>query len=333
MERRQFQKVGSCIGTVALVAVGVAALGAGPAAADDFVPENTAPTVDITSTTGAISASPTLTGSTAQTLAVDVGDADTLSDLNTVELCMYLTGVGDSTCASTDTTNAVKITWTRSTDTFAISPNSSTTWGLSGPVSGYVDTGLSMSMQFKFKVGAVARAGDWTVKVTATDNAAESTNDSAADVMSVNYFGAVTSQRASQSWTSVAAGAGAAQTKLNVSDGSLLANGASDVSMSQSAAFSMITPTVATASIAAGNPGDPVNAGEVALDCKPAATYSDSGAIRLSTTPESFQANVLTTGTSESGNTSLVNSCQLTSGGGLPVGTYSAAVVIGIGNH
>ena len=310
-----------------LVAGGLTAVVALPAMADDFTPGNTAPTV---TTVGGGSGPYSLTPLSPAQVQVTVGDADTLQDLNTVTLCLYRTSGGDSTCSSIDTTNTIKIVWSRSTNTFALSAGSPTSWALNSPTGNYVATNVSMTLDFNFIPGKVARTGAWSVKSIAAD-ATTSTTDTDGDNFSMGYYGSVLANRSSYSYSTVASGG--SSTNVNKSDGTFTSNDASDVTIRQTA-FTMSSPTSKTAGIAGGAPTDAPSAGEVALDCNNTATFPDAtGAIRLMTGAQTLEANVLTSGTGETGSSALVNSCRLSSGGRLPVGSYSATITMGIGAH
>lgn len=318
------RKIAARAGVLALVAGGMTVIAVGPAQADTFSPGNSTPTVASVTTGGTYQ--PATGGSVGYQIDATVGDADSLLDLNTVVLCLYKTTGGDSTCATPDAQNTMKLTWTRSANTFALLPGSSTWADNVSTTTTYSPTGTSMVVNFKFKVGQAALAGGWTGKVTATDMSAASANGSGTHT--VNYFSSITS-RASQAFGTVASGA-TGVTIDNVSDGSIVANASSKVTMLQAAGF---TDGTTTAGIATGAAGSAVSATNVALDCGNAATYAGStGQIRLSTSPATLQTPVLENGTSEAGTTSLVNSCKLINGGRLPVASYSATVTTGVGS-
>ncbi len=317
---------------LSLLAGGMAVAAVGPAAADDFTPGNTAPTAAITTGDPMGTVTPTATGSDLQLIEVLAGDADLLQDLATVELCLYRTGVGDATCAATDPQNTVSITWTRATDAFTMDPDAATTWALGTSVSNYNAAATSMAMDFEFRAGAVSLEGDWTVIATATDVSDDDGIDNNANMMPVGYFSTITAQRLGVSYGEVDSGAPGAATSLDDSDGTIIANGATDVSMSQDTEFEMTVPTLNTAGIAGGTPATAVGTGDVALDCEAADTFTEGNATRLTLLAQTLDAGVLTSGTPEAGTTALVNSCRLTSGGGLPIGEYSATVAVGVGN-
>lgn len=300
-----------------------------PAQADTFQPGSSNTTVTFTTAplTGGSSIQPAANGSGGPyTISATIADANTLLDVASVDLCLYNNAVGDPNCGALnlDPQDTVKITWVP-TNTFALLPVSH--WSNQSSTSTYNPLSTSMTINFKFNVSEVALMGAWTAKITATA-VLPGSGGSASQAANVNYFSQITAQRASQAFGTVESGESA--TALDKTDGTIIANGSSDISLAQ-AAFSDGTTT---AGIADGSPGTAPDPTEVALDCKAGATYSDSGAIRLSTTPAALATDVLQTGTTELGSTANHNSCQLTNGGELPSSSsYSALVTVGVGAH
>lgn len=314
-------------GVLALVAGGMTALAVGPAQADTFTPGNSTPTVG--SVTTGMSITPTTGGSTVQQIDATVGDADSLLDLDTVVLCFYKTTGGDSTCASTDAQNTMKLVWTRSTNAFVLTAGTTTTWvNSASTTTTYSPTGTSMVVNFKFTAGRAALQGGWTGKVTATDVSAATAN--ASGTHTVNYFASITTREAQAFGTVAAAGTATAE---NISNGSIVANASTNVTMLQTAFAGTSGNAVGTSGgVMTGTPVTAVTATNVALDCGNAATYAgSSGQIRLTTSAQNLQTAQLAAGTAEAGVTSLVNSCRLTSGGQLPIGEYTATVTTGVG--
>lgn len=311
------------IAVLALVAGGMTAIVMGPARADDFNPENHTPVV--TSVTGGLTVSPGATGSGEIDVNATVADADSLLDLNAVSLNFF-----NVYAMPTPSTN-FSIVWDRATETFSVDSGSSI-WAadLGSGTTTYTATGTSMVVNFRFKISSTAKAGTWTARVSATDmSTAWHQADGAANT--VNYYSSITTRAPQANGTVAAAGT---SLKENISDGTIVANGSSKVTMSQTAFAGTGGNAIGTsAGIMTGTPATAVTATNVALDCGNASTYAGSASpFRLTTSAQDLITGQHTTPTVEAGSTALVNSCRLTSGGQLPVGEYTATVTTGIGS-
>lgn len=268
-------------------------------------------------------------GSPVQTVLVDVGDADGIGSLRAVVLCMYEVEGGDGSCGKPDTTNTMKLTWTQSSNSFALLPDQQTTWSLANSTSTYntadtADTGITIS--FRFHVGAVSRSGEWAVAVQAIDQQGGASNI-VSQRATVNYY-ASTSGRSAQNFTGRGSiGSGGTAYAVNVSDGTIIANASSTVTIKLEGPFVSADGSV-QAGLMAGGPATPVRPGFVALDCNAGPTFVIARAVRLSTQEQELQGEVGPTG--EAGVSENVNSCRLTSGGQLPGVTYVTSVTIGI---
>lgn len=321
MKNRHSRAVFGAFASAALVG-GVMVGMAAPASADDYTPGNSTPTVNITAVPATMQPAAE-GGSATYTVEADVGDADTLLDLNTVTLCLYRTGVGDDTCATTDPQNTAKLVWTRATDTFAMTSGASTFWANDASVSNYVATAVSMSMDFKFKISEATLQGGWTAKVIAADGTATPEDTDAG--ITTNYYGNVDTNRATQSFGTIASGGSAL--KENISDGTLQVNGSTDIFYAV-ANFTDGTTTATNMQATSTDVAVPPTATKFAYDCKDAVTFGESGAFRVAGTATEIDSGVLSGGTAEGGSTATVASCRLSSGGQLPVASYSAAVTV-----
>ena len=303
-----------------LTLLGLALSAVPGAGADEFEPQNTAPTVDAVNAPASIQ--PTAGSSTAvYEIAVDVTDAETLNDLDTVVVCFYHTTEGDNTCATPDARNTVRITWTQSTDSFAILP-ASTFWalGTDGDASTSPTlTSTTGTFTFRFRVSEATRQGGWTADATATDSSAAS--DTGTDTTTVNHFSAITT-RVSQDFGTLATGFAGSATRT--ASPTVTANGPTTYSM-QAENFTDGTFTftlLTTGTPATAEPG----VGEVTFDCNRAGTFDAATATRIGTTATQIAANQTAAGTPEGG-TALDNTCRLAHGGQRPVASYSATVV------
>lgn len=276
-------------------------------------------------TAESLSVTPAAGGSAPLTIHVDVGDASTLSHLDSVVLCMYNLASGDPSCDRPDTSYTMRLTWTQATNTFRLLPDTDTTWSELGSTSSYDPANTSMTMRFRFRVGAVAHAGKWGIRVRATDRGGESTT--AEQRVIVNYSASI-SGRAAQSFSGLGSiGSGGTAYALDAADGTVIANAPSTVTIRISGPF-VSNDTSATARLAPGRPTDAVPPRFVAMDCNAGPTFIIARAIRLTEVAQELQADIGPTG--EAGISDNVNSCRLISGGGLPTGTYEAEVTTGI---
>jgi hypothetical protein len=312
-------------------------LNAGPASAEEFTPGNTAPTVSSPAFTmpgGQTSFEPDAAESDeVYTYAVTVGDAETLNDLNTVDLCLYhslkedaTAGEGDNTCALINRQNTVKLTWTRSTNAFSISAAGSNHWrlgsgGPNAPIPPADLTATSGTVTFKFKVSEAMREGTWTAKVTATDTSAASATDNTL-TKTVTAYSSITT-RSQQNFGPVTANTAATAT----TSPTVTSNGATTVSLT-AGNFTNGTYTFALKTSGATST-DPA-AAEVTFDCNTGGTFTEATATRIATTATSL-GGATATGTAEGGS-AVSNTCRLKHGGGRPVAAYTFTVVNAVSN-
>lgn len=328
-------RTGVALITTMLAALAIVALPVTPAHADEFTPSNSTPTVS----------SPAFTMPDAQTAfepdagasdevyayGVTVGDADTLNDLDTVVVCLYhslhedgsTAGEGDDTCTTIDPKNTVKLTWTRSTEAFAISAGASTYWALgSGADASSAPADLaatSGSLSFKFTVSEAMREGTWTAKVTATDTSAAAATDSTV-TDTVSAYSSITARTQKDFGAALAANTGATATDSPT----VISNGKTTISLT-SGDFSDGTYsfTLKTDGLTSAGPA----AGEVTYDCMAGGTFTEADAIRIAASATSLGTSSGTsTGTAEGGS-AVDNACRLQHGGQRPVSTYSFTVV------
>lgn len=326
----------------ALVAVTSAslagALSAAPAGAEEFTPQNTTPTLASPAFTmpGAQTAfEPDAAGSDeVYTYAVTAGDAETLNDLNTVSVCLYhslkedgtTAGEGDSTCTTINPQNTVKLTWTRSTNAFAISAGASTYWALgtgADASSAPADlTATSGVVTFKFKVSEAMREGTWKAVATATDISAASASDNSQTKL-VNAYSSITARTAKDFGTLASGGAGATATDSPT----VISNGATTVSLTGG---SFVNGSYSFALKTTGLTSTSPAAAEVTYDCMTGGTFTEASATRVGSTATSL-GTATSTGTAEGGS-AVSNTCRVKHGGQRPVGAYSFTVVNAIAN-
>ncbi|MFN8126397.1 MAG: hypothetical protein U0R64_07815 [Candidatus Nanopelagicales bacterium] len=328
-------------GVAALLAASLGVVGVTSAQADDVNPSNATPTVAIDTDT--LSMAPDNgVGDNIYTVAVTVGDANSLEDLNTVTLCLYSTADGDATCTNQDARNTALITWTRSGDTFDIDATSGTeasNWELgtggdseastnnaSYSYSGYVATDVSMQILYRFRVSDATRQGAWSVRAVANDgDATQTANDTTG--YSASWYGRVATQRAGYNWGDVASGSSA--TADNLSAGTVVANGGSDIQMATTSFFNGTT----TISNAGGTTNTSVSADrQFAIDVDPGVSYDGTGTGRLTGSLADVETGDLLTGTTEAGDTSSTQSFKLWLGNKAPraASPYSGTVTVGV---
>ena len=309
-------------GLLALLVGGMVALVAPPALADTFTATGTAPTVTALTAGQVLQPANNGTSATYQINAT-IGDADTLADLTTVTLCLSLTSAANDECTTTNAQTAVKLAWTQGTNTYALT--GSTLWSNQVFTSNYSAGASSMTMNFKFKIGEAARAGGWTAKVIARDDSTLTTAATDA-TYSVNYYGAVDTQRASQAFGALAPNGSAVA--AGVSNGLLQVNGQTDVFL---AVANFAGPSTATNYRTVDtSPAAPPAPGSFALDCLEGPSFSEGSAVRIGTTATEVSANQFPSGIAEGGNSTLASSCRLSNGGGLPTGVYTGAVTVSV---
>lgn len=352
---------------VTLVAGGLAAIYIGPASADSFQQGNNAPTVTVVGGPGVFS--PLYGGSTANgynTFEVTATDIDTndgsgSNDLKTVVACFALDG---GNCSVADPQSNVKVTWTENGGSPTVSyANGGTTGGIAAigvdDATHSYNSSLganSVTIKFRFSVSRVATetqttpAHSWSlVSLVATDDqdATGSAGNLGAASMAVNHFSAITSNRVSQSFGTLANGQ--SSTKEAISGGTIVANGGSDITYRIDGDFA----DGAAHNLTNRGGSDPTAApafGQFGYNCKAGDTYpvDDSGAVVIPTAagsnpdPNAFSTDSLGgsvdintavngNGTTEAGTAAANASCELTNGGtGQANGTtFSASVVTG----
>jgi len=320
-----WRRLGVVASLLALLGLTLSAVGV--ASADQFALANTAPTVATPSLSTPIQ--PDAGASAAvYSYSIVVGDADTLNDLSTVTLCLYLTTGGDSTCATPDPTTDVKLVWTQSTNAFTIDDGSvNSYWALGSGVdasSSPTLTGTSGTFTYKFTVSEATREGGWTAAVTATDSSAAAASNSTATT-TVNHYSAITT-RVSQDFGTL--GSGLVNGVVRTATPTVTANGQTTYSMTGgNFTDGTYTFTLLTTGLTSAGPA----VGEVTFDCQVASTFTEGSATRVGATSTQLSAAQTATGTPEGG-TAVANSCRLAHGGQRPVSTYTATVVNAVGN-
>ncbi len=357
---------------VGIIAAGLLASGftvcvAGAARADTFEPTNATPQVTLADQSATMTPDD-YTDNGAYEIDATVSDSDTLADLNSVTLCIYEKGqnaTGSCLDGALDARHTARITWTRTapTNNFEITARSgggtdNTFWALgtggdSAPaalsntfngqggaqdswynISNYVESATSMQMKFFFRPSEVAKESvNWAVKVTADDGIAQ---DSASDETgyTMAHHARVQTQRSPVSWGSVTTGGSATPgSAQDVSSGTLVTNGGTDVQMSTST----FTDTQTTLS----NAGGTTNTNGVnsvfrgfAIDVDPGAgAYDGTGTTRLSASLADVETSVLSSGTTESGDTTPAQSFKLWLGTNIPrlnTNSYQGTISIGV---
>lgn len=317
-----WRRLAAVVSMLALLALVVS--GAGIADADEFTTANTAPTVSSPSLSASIQPD-TGASDVEYTYSVTVGDAESLNDLSNVAVCLYQTVEGDSTCATPDPTNTVKLTWTQSTDAFTIDDGSTNDYWTNGTGSTSPTlTGTSGTFTFTFTVSEATREGGWTALVTATDTTGGTDTDGTATT-TVQHYSAITT-RVAQDFGTVAAGlANAANVTASPT---VTANGQTTYGMT---AGDFTDGTYTFALKTDGLTSDGPAPGEVTFDCEVASTFTEASATRVGSTSTQLSAAETTSGTPEGG-TAVDNACRLAHGGELPSSTYSFTVVNAVGN-
>ncbi|HWM18932.1 MAG TPA: hypothetical protein VNO51_04550 [Ilumatobacteraceae bacterium] len=326
------------LAALALTAVGVSALSATPASADELLTANTAPTVAGTSFTMPVpqTAFEPDSDESDEVYAynVTVGDAESLNDLQTVTVCLYQSlkedataGEGDNTCTAINPANTVRLTWSQATDAFTIGAGASTFWALdtvapSTRSGALVDT--TAAFVFRFTVSEAMREGTWTAKVTATDITA-ATDVNATVTALVNAYSAIT-VRDPQDFGTLAAGApGAERTDSPI----VTSNGATTLSLTAgdfvNGVYSYTLKTDDATSVAP-------DAGEVTYDCNRAGAFVEGTATRVGSGVTLIGVAGATASGTVEGGVAVSNSCRIMHGGGRPTGTYAFVVVNTIGN-
>lgn len=320
----RWRRSAAVISLMALLGLSLSAVGV--ASAELFATANTAPTV----------ATPTLStpiqpdagaSDTVYSYSIVVGDADTLNDLSTVTVCLYLTTGGDSTCATPDPTTDVKLVWTQSTNAFTIDDGSvNSYWALGTAANASTSptlTGTSGTFTFQFTVSEATREGGWTAAVTADDGVATASNSTA--TTTVNHYSSITT-RVSQDFGTL--GSGLVNGVVRTASPTVTANGQTTYSMTAgNFTDGTYTFTLKTTGLTSEAPA----AGEVTFDCQVASTFTEGSAVRVGSTSTQLSGTQTSTGTAEGG-VAVDNSCRLAHGGQRPVSTYTATVLNTVGN-
>ncbi len=311
------------LGAVALVAVVfTAVLGwGGVAQADTFTPENSDPTVSAPSLPASIQPDAGASD-TEHAYSVTVGDADSLNDLDTVTVCLYLTTGGDNTCATPDPATDVKLTWTQSTNSFTIDDGSSNSyWALATGAASSAPadlTAVSGAFAFRFTVSEAMRQGGWTATVTATDGNGGIDATDSTSTTTVSHYSAVTT-RVQQSFGTIASGGNAVAT----ASPTVTSNGTTVFKLSAGAfTAGTYSYSLKTTGLTSAGP----SAGEVAFDCIIGSTFTEASATRVASTSTQVSDTQTSTGTAEGG-AAVSNTCRLWQGGQRPVSSYAATVV------
>jgi hypothetical protein len=147
---------------------------------------------------------------TEHTVTINVSDVGGKADLDTLVLKVYYDSNGgtptdaEAEGQTANTQNCAIITWTQSSDTFAIEPSSSTTWSLgdcSSPAS------LPGDFTFVFTPGKVATettgGAVWQIWAKATDDASQTDTNYDASPPTMNWYGEITVNTSSVNWGTV----------------------------------------------------------------------------------------------------------------------------------
>jgi len=310
---------------------------AGPVGADEFTPQNNPPTLTdpaFTMPGGQTEFEPD-GGASDEVYAysVTVTDADSLNDVEKVEICLHHSlnedgvsaGDGDAACGTTDPRHSVLFTWDRATDTFTLDAGGSTLWALGTGADVSTSPGdleaTSGVLTFRFTVSEAMREGTWTAAGTATDmSSATGMNDEA--TATVAPYSSITT-RVQQDFGIVAANVGVTATDAPT----VVSNGTTELSLT-AGDFTSGTYTFALESAGATSTGP--GAGKVTFDCVTGNAFDEAGATRVGSSATSL-GTATATGTAEGG-AAVENTCRLTHGGGRPVDTYGFVVVNTIAN-
>jgi hypothetical protein len=203
-------------------------------------------------------------------------------------------------------------------------------WGTTGGT-----TPGTLTLTFRFYVSAAMLAGnDWTVRATATDDAGlEGTATTETNAVTVQYFGAVTTARASIGYGTIAPGASAPV--IDQPLGLFVANDGSETDLVGEDFTYVSGPFTSTLDLVdEATPGS----GEVSLRCwRGDAELGDSASIRVvPVTPRNLPSSVFggagaARGTGETP-IELKHGCELSYGGGALVSSqqYQADITVGI---
>ncbi|MCX6000062.1 MAG: hypothetical protein NTU41_10885 [Chloroflexi bacterium] len=264
-------------------------------------------------------------------VTVNVANDEGKTDLTTLVLKVWYDTdanpptVGDHDGQSADTQKCAVITWTRTTDTFAISPSSSTTWSLGSCTS---PGSLPGDFTFRFTVGKVAAeasgAAKWQITAKVTDSLSQTAFNYDATPPTMNWYGEVVVNTASINWGTVALGSGFTDDTTNRVTGisvTYVCN--SNYSMQVKASSPWTGSGASIALSASASPGD----GQFALKADHDATLAGAVLV-LSTAYVTFDTG---TRTGEAGNTATGNSLWLKLGAsGIPAVQYSGIIYYAI---
>jgi hypothetical protein len=270
-----------------------------------------------------------MTPQTTYYVKVSVTDNNTLDDVTTVKVTLKFYAAdaspsGDPTGEAADTQTLVHLTWT-DTPSWAIDPNTSTSWAL---VEGSCSPPSDMSVNsdawiFAVTPGKVATESitpaDWDIHARATDD------DTATDGMycrdkGMNWYGEIKDVTPTVGFGSVALGCVDSQSTSALS-ATYIANGPYDVQVKADAFWSGASTVNLNGS---GSPGP----GEFSLkaDDDPCLVC----AVQVTTTYATFDSGIIT---GESGNVEANNYLWLSLGSsGIPDYTYSGTIYYRIVN-
>ena len=325
MRIRKTKKTVAVLGLLLLANLGIAPM----ANADTFTPQNDAPVVDITSNpTSMMPANPRSTQD--YSVKATIGSQGTVANLKTVTMCWYLYDEASEDCinAATNPKHEFMMTWTEATKSFAVTGNNN--YRDAGSKTNYGDgTGLSLEIEFIFKISnAMLHSGDWALRVVAIDDQDQSSidsldlnNDYDRYLLTVDYFGAVTTQRAAQDFGSLAFNG--LQTISGIKTGDFIANGSSFLGIE---ATDFKYGSSGTVELSGTYPLP----GEASLIC----SQGSLGGVYVNPTNSYLDFGLFSEGTGESAVTNLTHECTLKFGGGADVANvqYSNTVTITIGS-
>ena len=261
-------------------------------------------------------------------VAVNVANDEGKADLTTLVLKVWYDTdanpptVGDHDGQSADTQKCAVITWTRTTDSFAISPSSSTTWSLGSCAS---PGSLPGDFTFRFTVGKVATeasgAARWQITAKVTDSLSQTAFNYDATPSTMNWYGEVVVNTANINWGTVALGSDFSVNKQTGISVTYICNGNYSEQVKSSSPWSGGGNSVTLN--AAGSPGN----GEFSLKAYSSDTYG-SAVLAIST---GYVPIGTGTQTGESGTTVSANTLWLKLGAsGIPAVSYSGTIYYGI---
>lgn len=291
----------------------------------------------------------------AKSIGVTATDLDGVASIARVNLCLYFddpsapNANGDCNDADLNPANQVLLTWSRDTDDFSVQANplnGPSDWSMlpngAGSTSGFAAGGVSLDMTFSFRASEVMREADygkWKVALYVADDDALFTLKPAPDIqIKVNHFSAITVARGSYDFGILEFG-GVGQAN-NVSAGTVVSNGATDITYRLDTNFKTDDNSSILQPVAGGLEAQP-SIGEYLYACTPDSNYTDTNAVRVPVAADDtgsveVEADTTAIGTPEYGFTDITQSCQLKYGGSVGVsgGTeYSADVITGTQRH